>query len=100
MRRACSGEPVRPGKTTQPQLALEGSGRLTRATAAKRSTKAAEKKEATAPSSSKRAQTPPPSPLPLANVDSEGDAEFPFDLGPLSPKRKRKAAEQEETDDE
>ena len=49
LRRACSGEPVRPGKTAQPQLALEESGRLTRATAAKNSAKVVEKKKAAAP---------------------------------------------------
>ena len=99
-RRAGSGEPVRPGRAARPQLILEGSGRHTRATAAKRLTKAAEKKKTTAPSSSGRTQTPlPPSPPP-AGVDSDDDVELPFDLGPLSPERKRKLVEEEEMDDE
>ena len=97
--RSGSGEPVRPGRATRPQLTLEGSGRHTRATTAKRLTKAAEKKKATVPSSSGRAQTPPSSPPP-AGVDSNDDAEVPFDLGPLILERKRKLAEEEETDDE
>ena len=50
--RAGSGEPVWPGRAARPQLTLEGSGRHTRATAAKRLTKAAKKKKTTAPSSS------------------------------------------------
>ena len=99
LRRAGSGEPVRPGRAARPQLTLEGSGRHPRARAAKRLTKAAEKKKTTAPSSSGRAQTPlPPSPPP-ADVDSDDDEELPFDLGPLSPERKRKLAEEEEMDD-
>ena len=98
-RRAGSGEPVRPGRAARPQLTLEGSRRHTRATAAKRLTKAAEKKKTTAPSSSGRAQTPPSLPPP-ADVASDVDAEVTFDLGPLSPKRKRKVAEEEEIDDE
>ena len=98
-RRAGSGEPVRPGKAGRPQLTLEGSGRHTRATAAKRLTKAAEKKKTIAPSSSGRAQTPPSSPPP-ADVDLDVDVEVTFDLGPLSPERKRKLVEEEETDDE
>ena len=44
LRRAGSGEPVWLGRATRPQLTLEGSGRHTRATTAKRLTKAAEKK--------------------------------------------------------
>ena len=99
-RRASSGEPVRPGRAARPQLTLEGSGRHTRATTAKRLTKAAEKKKTTAPSSSGRAQTPPPPSPPPAGVDSDDDVELPFDLGPLSPERKRKLVEEEETDDE
>ena len=99
-RRAGSGEPVRPDRAARPQLNLEGSGRHTRATAAKRLTKAAEKKKTTAPSSSGRTQTPPPPSPPPAGVDSDDDVELPFDLGPLSPERKRKLVEEEETDDE
>ena len=95
-RRAGSGEPVWPGRAARPQLTLEGSGRHTRATAAKRLTKATEKKKITTPSSSGRAQTPSPPP---AGVDSDDDVELPFDLGPLSPKRKRKAVEEEGVDD-
>ena len=100
LRWAGSGEPVRPGRAMRPQLTLEGSGRHTRATAAKRLTKAAEKKKTTAPSSSGCAQTPPPPSPPPAGVDSNDDAELPFDLGPLSPERKMKLVEEEETDDE
>ena len=99
MRRAGSGEPVRPGRATRPQLTLEGSGHHTRATAAKRLTKATEKKKTTTPSSSGHAQTLPSSPPP-ADVDSDVDAEVTFDLGPLSPKRKRKVVEEEEIDEE
>ena len=47
-----------------------------------------------------RAQTPPPPSPPPAGVDSDDDVELPFDLGPLSPKRKRKVVEEEEVDDE
>ena len=99
LRRAGSGELVRPGRTMRPQLTLEGSGRHMRATAAKRPTKAAEKKKTTAPSSSGRAQTPPSLP-PLADVDLDVDAEVTFDLRPLSPKRTREVVEEEEMDDE
>lgn len=99
LQRDGSGELVRPGRATRPQLTLEGSGRHTRATATKRLTKAAEKKKTTAPFSSGRAQTPPSLPPP-ADVDSDVDAEVTFDLGPLSPKRKRKVVEEEEIDDE
>ena len=98
LRRADSGEPVRPGRATRPQLALEGSGHHTSATAAKRLTKAAEKKKTTAPSSSGRTQTPMSLPPP-ADVDSDVDANVTFDLGPLSAKRKRKAVEEEGVDD-
>ena len=100
LRRSGSGEPVRPGRAMRPQLTLEGSGRHTRATTAKRLTKAAEKKKTTTPSSSGHAQTPPPPSPPPAGIDSDDDAELPFDLGPLSPERKRKLVEEEETDDE
>ena len=99
LRRAGSGEPVRPGRAAGPQLTLEGSGHHTRATTAKRLTKAAEKKKTTAPSPSGRAQTLPSSPPP-ADVDLDVDVELPFDLGPLSPKRKRGVVEEEEMDDE
>ena len=98
--RAGSGEPVRPDRAAWPQLTLEGSGRHTRATVAKRLTKAAEKKKTTSPSSSGRAQTPPPPSPPPVGLDSDDDAELPFDLGPLNPERKRKLVEEEETDDE
>ena len=86
LRRVGSGEPVRPGRATRPQLTLEVSGHHTRAMAAKRLTKAAEKKKTTVSSSSRCAQTPPSLPPP-ADVDSDVDAEVAFDLGPLSPKR-------------
>ena len=94
MRRASSGEPIWPSRAARPQLTLEGSGRHTRAAAAKKSAKAAVKKKTAAPSSSTRVQTPPPSPSP-ANVDTE----VTFDYGSLSPRRKRKTTE-EEADDE
>ena len=94
LRRASFGEPVRPGRAARPQLTLEGSGRHTRAAAAKKPAKAAVKKKTAAPSSSMRVQTPPPSPPP-ADVDTE----VTFDYGSLSPRRKRKTAE-EEADDE
>ena len=55
LRRATSGEPVRPGRVVQPQQAQEASVRQTRAAAAKKSVKAAVAKEkASASSSSKR----------------------------------------------
>ena len=94
LRRASSGEPVRPGRAARSQLTLEEPGRHTRAAAAKKPAKAAVKKKTAAPSSSARAQTPPPSPPP-ANVDME----VTFDYGSLSPRRKRKTTE-EEADDE
>ena len=94
LRRASSGEPVRPGRAARPQLTLEGSGRHTRAAKAKKPAKAAVKKKTAAPSSSTRVQTPPPSPPP-ADVDTE----VTFDYGSLSLRRKRKTAE-EEADDE
>ena len=52
------------------------------------------KKKASASSSSKHAQTPPSSPPP-----ADVDAGVTFDFGSLSPRRKRKATE-EEVDDE
>ena len=65
--------------------------RLTRAAAAKKVVKATvAKRKTTTSSSSKRPRTPPASPLP-ADVDTE----VVFDLGSLSPRRKRKAAEEE-----
>ena len=54
LRRASSGEPIRPGRVARPQLTLEGSGHHTRAAAAKKPAKAAVKKKTTAPSSSTR----------------------------------------------
>ena len=95
LRRASSGEPVRPGRAAQPQQTQEGSVRQTRAVAARKLVKAAvAKKRAIASSSSKRVQTPPSSPPP-ANVD----AEVVFDFGSLSPRRKGKAAEEEVEDE-
>ena len=65
--------------------------RRTRTAAAKKVVKAAlAKKKASASSSSKRVQTPPSS-LPPADAN----AEVTFDFGSLSPRRKRKAAEEE-----
>ena len=52
------------------------------------------KKKAAAPSSSKRPPTPPASSPPAGD-----DTEVFFDLGSLSPKRKRKAAEGEAEDE-
>ena len=95
LRRVTSGEPVRPGRVVQPRPAQEVSAHQTRAAAAKKSVKAAVAKEkASASSSSKRVQTPPSSPPP-AGVD----AEVTFDFGSLSPRRKRKAAEEEVEDE-
>ena len=93
LRRASSGEPVRPGRAAWPQLTFEGPGRHTRATAAKKPAKAAVKKKTAAPSSSKRVQTPPPSPPP-----TDVNTEVTFDYGSLSPRRKRKTAEEEADD--
>jgi len=95
LRRATSGEPVRPGRVVQPRQAQEASARQTRAAAAKKSAKAAVAKEkASASSSSKCVQTPPSSPPP-----ADIDAEVIFDIGSLSPRRKRKAAEEEVEDE-
>ena len=95
LQRATSGEPVRPGRAVQPRQAQEGSARQTRAAAAKKLvTAAVTKKKATATSSSKRPRTPPASPPP-ADVDTE----VVFDLGSLSPRRKRKATEEEAEDE-
>nr|XP_045089228.1 uncharacterized protein LOC120973986 [Aegilops tauschii subsp. strangulata] len=85
LRRASSGEPVRPGRTAQRQQAQVQPMRQTRATAAKK------KAAAAASSSPKRRRTPSPSPPPS---DSEPDADF--DLGSFIPKRKRRPAEEEE----
>ena len=99
LRRATSGEPVRPGRVVQPRQAQEASARQTRAAAAKKSVKAAVAKEkASASSSSKRVQTPPSSPPP-ADVNADVDAEVTFDFGSLNPRRKRKAAEEEVEDE-
>ena len=92
---ATSGEPVRPARTARRPKSPEESARQTRAAAAKKVVKGATaKKKASASSSSKHTQTPPSSP-PLADAD----AGVSFDFGSLSPRRKRKAAE-EEVDDE
>nr|XP_040249510.1 translation initiation factor IF-2-like [Aegilops tauschii subsp. strangulata] len=83
-------------KIVQCQEVQGESVRLTRATAAKKVVKAAvAKRKATASSSSKRPRTPPASP-PLVDVDTE----VIFDLGSLSPRRKRKAAEEEAEDED
>lgn len=94
--RASSGEPVRPGRTKQRQEVEGESVRLTRAMEAKKVVKAAvAKKRATASSSSKCCRTTSPSPPP-ADVDTE----VVFDLwGSLSPRRKRKATEEEVEDE-
>ena len=69
--------------------------RQTRAVAARKLVKAAvAKKKATASSSSKRSLTPSASPPP-----EDVDAEVVFDFGSLSPRRKRKAAEEEVEDE-
>ena len=95
LRQATSGEPVRPVKAVRRPKSPEESARQTRAAAAKKVVKAAvAKKKASASSSSKRAQTPPSSPLP-----ADADVGVTFDFGSLSPRRKRKAIE-EEVDDE
>ena len=90
LRQAASGEPVRPDRGVQPRQAQEGSARQTRAAAAKKLVKAAVKKKTAATSSPTRVQTPPPSPPP-----ADVDAEVTFDYGSLSPRRKRKTAEEE-----
>ena len=95
LRRATSGELVRPGRVVQPRQAQEASARQTRAAAVNKSVKATVAKEkASASSSSKRVQTPPSSPPP-ADIDME----VTFDFGSLSPRRKRKAAEEEVEDE-
>ena len=95
LRWATSGEPVRPVKAARRPKSPEESARETRGAAVKKVVKAAvAKKKASASSSSKRAQTPPSSPPP-----ADVDAEVTFDFGSLSPRRKRKATE-EEVDDE
>ena len=69
--------------------------RQTRATAAKKVVKAAvAKKKATASSLPKRPRTPSASPPP-----ADVNAEVVFDFGSLSPRRKRKAAEEEVEDE-
>ena len=93
--RASSSEPVRPRRTKPWQGAKGESVRQTRAAIAKETAKTmVAKKKATASSSSKRRRTPSPSPPP-ADVDTE----VVFDLGSLSPRRKRKAAEEEVEDE-
>nr|XP_020161781.1 probable E3 ubiquitin-protein ligase IRF2BPL [Aegilops tauschii subsp. strangulata] len=84
LRRASSGEPIRPGGTTQRQQAQAQPVRQTRAAAVK-------KAAAAASSSSKRCRTPSPSP-PL----SDGTPEADFDLGSVSPKRRRRPAEEDD----
>nr|XP_020172501.1 MICAL-like protein 1 [Aegilops tauschii subsp. strangulata] len=97
LRRASSGEPVQPDRTTQRQPAQEQPVHETRAmkaVAAKKTVKATvTKKTATASSSSKRRQTLSPSPPP-----SDSTLEAEFDLGSFSPKRKRKPVEEEVED--
>ena len=69
--------------------------RQTRAAVARKLVKAVvAKKKATTSSSFKRGQTPPSSPPP-----EDVDAEVIFDFGSLSPRRKRKAAEEEVEDE-
>nr|XP_020161817.2 neurofilament medium polypeptide-like [Aegilops tauschii subsp. strangulata] len=81
LRRATSGEPVRPGRAAELRQAQEMSARQTRAAAAKKVVTAAVAKEkASASSSAKRVQTPPPSPPP-----ADVDAGVTFDFG--SPNR-------------
>nr|XP_020161452.1 uncharacterized protein CG45076-like [Aegilops tauschii subsp. strangulata] len=97
LRRASSGEPVRPGRTMQRQPAQEQlvhETRVMKAAAAKTAAKAAvAKRTATASSSSKRHRTPSPSPSP-----SESTLEAEFDLGSFSPARKRKLVEEEDVE--
>ena len=64
--------------------------RLTRAATTRKVVKTAMSKKATASSSSKRRWTPSPSPPP-----TDVDTEVVFDLGSLSPRRKRKPVEEE-----
>ena len=95
LRQATSGEPVRP-RRTEPQQGAQGeSVRQTRAAAAKKAAKTTvAKKKVTASSSSKHRRTPSPSP-PHADVDPE----VAFDLGSISPRRKKRAAEEEAEDE-
>ena len=95
LRRASFGEPVRPGRIEQRQEVQGESMRLTRAVAAKKVVKAAvAKRKATASSSSKRPRAPPASPPP-----ADDDTEVFFNFWSLSPRRKRKAAEEEAEDE-
>ena len=87
LRRARSGEPVWPGRTTQRQQAQAQPTRETRAATMK-------KAAAAASSSSKRRRTPSPSPSP-----SDGNSEVNFDLWSFSPKRKRRLVEEEAEDE-
>nr|XP_040253432.1 uncharacterized protein LOC109765811 [Aegilops tauschii subsp. strangulata] len=84
LRQASSGEPVRPGGTTQPQQAQAQPMRQTRAAVAKKVAVAAS-------SSSKRRRTPSPSP-PLVDAAPVAD----FDLGSFNPKKKRRPAEEDD----
>ena len=81
LRRASSGEPVRPGRAVLPQQTQEAYVRQTRAVAARKVVKAAvAKKKATASASSKRPRTPSASPPP-----ADDDTEVVFDFGSLGP---------------
>ena len=105
LRRAASGEPVRPGWAAQLRLVQGAAMRQTRAAVMKKAAEVEEARRKTpTSSSSRRAQTPPPSSLP-AGVG----AGISFDFGPLSPDRysgspsparKRKAPEEEEEEEE
>ena len=92
LRRASSGEPVRPGRIMQRQPPQEQLVRETRAMKTATTTKATKaavaKRKATASSSSKRYRTQSPSPL-ASTLEAE------FDLGSFSPARKRKLLEEE-----
>ena len=85
LRRATSGEPVRPVKVARRPKSLEEAVRQTRAAVAK--------KKASASSLFKHAQIPPSFPPP-----ADADAGVTFDFGSLSPRRMRKAAEEEVED--
>lgn len=85
LRQASSGEPVRSARAESREGVQVETTRVTRAAVAK--------KKATASSSSKLYRTPSPSPPP-ANAGTE----VAFDFPSLSPRRKRKAAEEEVED--
>ena len=94
LRRASSGEPVRSGRAEPRQGGQRETACMTRAVTTKKKAAVA-KKKATASSSSKCYQTPSPPPPHSANADTK----VAFDFSSLSPRRKRKAVEEEVQDE-